>query len=101
MNRVRTGFGAGAIAGLALLGFAGSPAHALTYTFTSDHCSGAGGCLDGGTGGTVTVTETAANTLHFVIAPAAGFGIIGTGAGGGGRASGSALTGTRRSRSAI
>jgi hypothetical protein len=77
-------FGMGVIAALALLGFAESPAHAVpTYSFdlTSDHCSGAGGCLNGGSGGTVIVSETAADTLHFLITPAAGIGILDTGAG--------------------
>src|SRR3954453_8203978 len=77
-------FRVGAIVALALLGFAGAPAHAVpsaTFDFTSDHCTG--GCLDGGVGGTVTVSETAANTLHFAIVPAPGFGIIATGAGSG------------------
>src|ERR1044071_3664344 len=77
-----TRFRVGAIVALALLGFAGSPAHAVlsaSFDFTSDHCTG--GCLDGGIGATATVTETAANTLHFDIVPAPGFGIIATGAG--------------------
>ena len=79
-----TQFRVGAIVALALLGFAGSPAHAVpsaSFDFTSDHCTG--GCLNGGVGGTVTVSETAADTLHFDIVPAAGFGIIATGAGSG------------------
>ena len=72
-------FGAAAIAALTLLGFAGSPAHAvLTYSFdlTSDHCDGSGGCLNGASGGTVTVSESAADTLHFLIEPAVGVGIV-------------------------
>ena len=79
-----THFRVGAIVALALLGFAGSPGHAVpsaSFDFTSDHCTG--GCLDGGVGGTVTVSETAADTLHFDIVPAARFGIIATGAGSG------------------
>jgi hypothetical protein len=57
-----------------------SPAQATVFDLTSDHCSGAGGCLGGLTSaGTVTVTETGANMLHFAVAPAAGFTIINTG----------------------
>ena len=74
-------FGTGTIAALALLGFAGSSARAVpvpTYSFdlTSDHCSG--GCLNpGGSAGTIEVSETAANTLHFKFTPAdASVGIV-------------------------
>jgi PEP-CTERM motif len=53
-------------------------AQATVFDLTSDHCTG--GCLGGLTSaGTVTVTETGANTLHFAISLAAGFTIVNTG----------------------
>src|SRR4029078_4637281 len=58
-------------------------ARALTYSLTSDHCTGTGGCLNGGSGGTVTVTETGTGALNFSVSLASGVGILGTGAGGG------------------
>jgi len=61
----------GAAAVAACLGFP-TASHAVsalpseTFNFTSDHCTG--GCLTGQTsGGTVTVTESATNTLTFSI----------------------------------
>jgi hypothetical protein len=72
---------AGAAALLAGGLLASAPAEALTFnTFdlTSDHCDG--GCLGGLTSaGTVTVTETGTNQLHFAVSLAAGFKIIATG----------------------
>jgi len=58
-------------------------ARALTFDLTSDHCTGTGGCLNGGSGGTVTVTEAGTGVLNFSVSLASGVGIIGTGAGGG------------------
>ena len=40
----------------ALLAAPGARADTLTFDLTSDHCTGTGGCLNGGSGGTVTVT---------------------------------------------
>src|SRR3954451_14673080 len=52
--------------------------HADTFALTSDHCTG--GCLGGLTSaGTVSVTETGTNQLHFAVSLAAGFTIINTG----------------------
>ena len=70
-----------ALGALALLGLGMSPAQAVpvkTYSFdlTSDHCDGAGGCLNSGSGGTVEVSETATDTLHFLVTPASGVGIV-------------------------
>ena len=67
----------------ALLAAPVARADILTFDLTSDHCTGTGGCLNGGSGGTITVTETAANTLSFSVSLASGVGILGTGAGGG------------------
>jgi hypothetical protein len=53
-------------------------AQATDFQLTSDHCTG--GCLGGLTSaGTVSVTQTGTNTLHFSITLAAGFTIINTG----------------------
>jgi hypothetical protein len=70
-----------------LLGLAIVPAQAdiLTFTFTSDHCSG--NCLGTGgaptTGGTITVTDTGTNTVSVDVKLATGFGFVDTGAGAG------------------
>jgi hypothetical protein len=54
--------------------------HAITFDLTSDHCTGSGGCLGGLTsGGTVSVTETGTNQLHFAVSLATGFTIVNTG----------------------
>jgi hypothetical protein len=69
---------AGAAALLAGGLLASAPAAALTFDLTSDHCTG--GCLGTlSSAGTVTVTDTGTNTLHFAISLAAGFTIINTG----------------------
>ena len=68
-------FGAAALLAGGLL--ASAPAEATTFDLTSDHCTG--GCLGGLTSaGTVTVSQTGANQLHFVVSVAAGFTIINT-----------------------
>lgn len=60
----------------------GSLAKADSYTMTYDHCSGTGGCLGGGSVGTVTVTQDGANTVQFDIeSTGAGMGWAVTGAG--------------------
>jgi hypothetical protein len=70
--------GAGALLAGGLL--ASAPAKALDFQLTSDHCSGTGGCLGNLTSaGTVSVTETGTNQLHFVVSLAAGYTIINTG----------------------
>jgi hypothetical protein len=69
---------AGAAALLAGGLLASAPARADTFDLTSDHCTG--GCLGGLTSaGTVTVTQTGTNQLHFVVSVAPGFTIINTG----------------------
>ena len=69
-------FGAAALLAGGLL--ASAPAKADFFDLTSDHCTG--GCLGGLTSaGTVNVTETGTNQLHFAISLAAGFTIINTG----------------------
>jgi hypothetical protein len=69
---------AGAAALLAGGLLASAPAQATTFDLTSDHCTG--GCLGGLTSaGTVSVTETGTNQLHFAISLATGFSIINTG----------------------
>jgi hypothetical protein len=71
---------AGAAALLAGGLVASAPAEATVFQLTSDHCTGTGGCLGNLTSaGTVTVTETGLNTLHFAISVAAGYNIINTG----------------------
>jgi hypothetical protein len=71
---------AGATALLAGGLLASAPAEATVFDLTSDHCDGSGGCLGGlGSAGTVTVTQTGTNELHFVVSLAAGFTIINTG----------------------
>jgi hypothetical protein len=55
-------------------------ASAATATFTSDHCSGAGGCGGNGTAfATITGTQVNANTVDIVITPLNGNLIIGSG----------------------
>src|SRR5262245_46669104 len=51
-----------------------------TYQFTSDHCGGTGTCLTGQTsGGTVTVTQSATDTLSFDVQLANGNKFVNTG----------------------
>jgi hypothetical protein len=60
--------GAAAIGALALTTTA---ARADIFPITSDHCSNAGGCLNGGSGGNITVvadTDGAANTVDVTVA---------------------------------
>jgi PEP-CTERM motif len=53
-----------AIGACALAGISTPSLAVLTFQLTSDHCTG--GCLTGqASGGTITVTQTAANTLSF------------------------------------
>ena len=73
---------------IGLLALAVMPAHAdtLTFTFTSDHCSG--GCSTGAANmGTITVSQTAGQALTGTVSVdvqlESGFGFIDTGAGSG------------------
>lgn len=65
-------------AGLSLLSAGPANAAFETFNITSDHCGGTGGCLNGGIGGTITVTEVGGNLLYQV-SLASGIGIINTG----------------------
>jgi hypothetical protein len=49
------------------------------WDLTSDHCSGTGGCLNGASGGTVTVTDDGMGTLQFAIDLLNGYKLINTG----------------------
>jgi hypothetical protein len=71
---------------LALLALSAMPVQAASfvYNFTSDHCSGTGGCSSNGAlnpMGTVTVTDNGANTVSVDVTLAAGFKFVVTGAG--------------------
>jgi PEP-CTERM motif len=83
INQSRMGFAALALAGAFAGMLAASPAKAavLVFDLTSDHCTG--NCLGTGgapsSAGTITVTETGANMLHFAVSLAAGFTIVNTG----------------------
>jgi hypothetical protein len=79
MKRLLTTSAATAAVALGMAGGLTSPANATpslpseTWQFTSDHCSGSGGCLAGQTnGGTVTVTDDGGGVLHFVVSLANG-----------------------------
>jgi len=59
-----------------------SPVSAATATFTSDHCSGSGGCTGSGQPGgfaTIEATQIDANTVGITITPLNGNHIIGSG----------------------
>src|SRR5215831_8302014 len=69
-----------------LFGLARVPAIAdtITFNFTSDHCSGSGGCSNNGAlnpMGTITVTDVATNQVSVAVNLAAGFLFVSTGAG--------------------
>ena len=67
-----------AMAFVVSLGASSASAASLTFQFTSDHCTG--GCLTGQTsGGTVTVTDTGANTVSVSVQLANGNQFVNTG----------------------
>jgi hypothetical protein len=73
---------------LALLALSAMPAQAASfvYNFTSDHCSGTGGCSNNGAlnpMGTVTIADNGTNDVRVTVQLASGFGFVSTGAGAG------------------
>lgn len=58
-----------------------SQANTITFQLTSDHCTGTGGCIpiDGGSAGTVTITDTAANTVTISVNLLSGWQMVSTG----------------------
>jgi len=52
----------------------------FTFSLTSDHCSGTGGCLpDGGSAGTITVTDTGNNTVSVDVTLNSAYKFVNTG----------------------
>jgi hypothetical protein len=59
---------------LSLLTLGASLASADTFTITSDHCSGTGGCLGTATSaGTISVTDVSSNVVKISVSLASGF----------------------------
>jgi hypothetical protein len=58
---------AGALMCTLTIGASRAAAETITYSITSDHCSGSGGCLNGGSGGTISVTSNIDGSLTFTV----------------------------------